>query len=247
MTAIMGAIALVAAPANAVILYDQNLTSPSATLPDPGFYNGSGNPNGGFTLDQSNGIEIGLRAKLRQNPNVIHTPTNIYDVPSGPQVSAPTRAAWNYEMSINLRPNGVGALTLNDIFPNSTLTVKDLTAGASNTVALPYWIDWATWGLAGEANLLTAATDWGMQNSQNPVFGDFPLNPLLSYDFDMNAEHFYEFTLDVRDDNARTLASDTIYVRVGDAFDPRQVPEPGTLALLGMGIIGLGFLRRRNA
>jgi hypothetical protein len=48
----------VAGPAQAQsLLFDQDVT------PDVIF--GSGNANGAFTIDQSNGIELGLRGKLR--------------------------------------------------------------------------------------------------------------------------------------------------------------------------------------
>ena len=46
----------VASPANA-LLFDQSLTS--------NVIFGSGNANGDFTVDRGNGIEVGLRAKLR--------------------------------------------------------------------------------------------------------------------------------------------------------------------------------------
>ena len=85
------------------VSYDANLASP------PGWYNGTGNPNGGFTIDNENGVEVGLRAKLRQNPGVINSPSNVYLVPAGPQTGSPTHAAWNYEFSINLQGVGLTA------------------------------------------------------------------------------------------------------------------------------------------
>ncbi|MGC4083726.1 MAG: hypothetical protein QM736_16850 [Vicinamibacterales bacterium] len=85
---------------------------------DPGRDNGTGNPQGGFTVVTDNGIEIGLRAKHRQDPNVIHTSTNVYDVQPGSQDGIVTnRAWWNYEWSIDLQPGAVGDLVLSDIFP----------------------------------------------------------------------------------------------------------------------------------
>lgn len=45
--------------AAAALLYDQNVT--------PTVIFGSGNLNGSFTRDRRNGVELGLRAKLRHN------------------------------------------------------------------------------------------------------------------------------------------------------------------------------------
>lgn len=47
------------APAHAVISFDQNVTSNAIF--------GSGNANGGFTVDRSNGVELGLRSKVSFN------------------------------------------------------------------------------------------------------------------------------------------------------------------------------------
>jgi hypothetical protein len=214
--------------------YDASVTAP------PGWYNGSGNPNGGFTVVTDNGIEIGLRAKYRNNPSVINTPNTIYTVVPGAQTNvtsggngaAANRAAWNYEFSINLRPGGVGSLTLGDIDDNSTLKVTDLTTGANFTVnPLKHWPDNSSFGtVKNDPQILT---DWGTQNSENPVFGDFPLNPstVPGYTFDMNAQHNYQFDLSIFADGASVpLASDSIEVDV--------VPLPSA-AWSGLGLMGL--------
>src|SRR5579862_6463138 len=98
------------AQAAPVTLYDASLTAP------PGWYDGSGNPNGGFTIVDDNGIELGLRAKYRQNPNVIDTPNNVYSVVLGAETAAtsggpsnPSDAAWNYEFSVNLNPTNLAS------------------------------------------------------------------------------------------------------------------------------------------
>jgi hypothetical protein len=202
------------------ISYDASLASP------PGWYNGTGNPNGGFTIDnESNGIEVGLRAKLRQNPNVINSSTNVYQVPAGPQPGAPTRAAWNYEFSINLGSSG---FTLADI-QHSTLTITDITTGGTPQTVnlLTYWSDNSTYS---NGNAVV-----GAQNSQNPAFTGATGFPLQGT-YNEFAPDTYEFTLKVKNDNNNdaVLAQDTIDVTVA--------PVPSSLwagiALMG----GLGIV-----
>jgi hypothetical protein len=236
-----GTITVAGAAAQASTVYDANVSS-------PGWINGSGNPNGGFTVVQDNGIELGLRAKYRQNPNVIHSLDNNYSVVPGAQTNttsggngaAPTRAAWNYEFSINLNPTNAtsGYLTLNDI--TAALTISD-THGHSATVnPLTYWADNTGFGPSGKTTPAVAATDWLAQNSQNPAFGDFPLAAF----YNMNAPDTYTFKLDVSGPRGDVLASDTINVTV--------VPVPsaawGGLAMLGgLGVVtGVKRLRREQ-
>ena len=216
------------AAAMATIQYDTNLASPNNSN-YPGWYDGTGNPNGGFTVDTENGIELGLRVKLRQDPNVIDSPTDLYYVPVGPQPSSPTHAAWNYEFSIDLRPGGLGTLTLNDI--SASLTITDVTTGATATVnALSYFGDNSGYGPGGKDT--AQGTDWGSQNSENPIFASFP----LAADYNENAVRLYRFDLTVTQNGGGLLASDTIFAQT-------ETPEPSAWVLtLG----GLGFLMRRR-
>jgi hypothetical protein len=50
--------------------------------------------------------------------------------------SGTSNALWNYEFSIDLRPNGVGSLSIAEIADFSTLTVDDLTTSVSHTILL---------------------------------------------------------------------------------------------------------------
>lgn len=59
-----------ASSASAAIAYDQNVTN--------NVIYGNGNTNGDFTTDRTNGIELGLRGKLRHDANGF--PQNAYDI-----------------------------------------------------------------------------------------------------------------------------------------------------------------------
>ena len=215
------------------VTFDSNLLSPNASSA-PGWYNGTGNPNGGFTVDSEKGIELGLRAKIRKSPSVIHSSNNVYIVPTGTDpVNAP-RASWNYEFSIDLRPLGVGTLTLADI--TAALQITDLTTGATNTInPLTYWPDDSGFGSTGKTTPESAA-QWGAQNSENAQFADFPLNSKEAYD--INAQRSYQFILSVSK-GATLLGSDTIIV---DAV----TPEPHLIGLLGMAMAGLFLAAHRR-
>jgi hypothetical protein len=235
--AALGTLALAVSAANAAITYEANLVSPNNSG-EIGWYDGTGNPNGGFTVDTENGIELGLRAKLRQSPNVINTPTDVYTVPAGLQVGSPTHAAWNYEFSIDLAPLGVSSgLNLGDIAGFTTLTITDVTTGTTNTVnPLNYWADDS--GFGPTVTTPESTGQWGAQNSENPLFSDFPLDS-MSYSFNPYAEHTYEFELNVANPaGGGLLASDTIFV---------NVPEPTSIAMLGIGALTLLRRSRRRA
>jgi len=48
-------------------------------------------------------------------------------------------------------------------------------------------------------------------------------------------------------DTAASFTAAFVDIKVGEIITPPQVPEAGTLALLGIGLTGLGFARRRKA
>lgn len=93
--------------------FDQNVTN--------NVIFGSGNLNGGFTTDRANGIEIGLRGKLRFDQN--NQPQNqfnsngdgtySFDAGTPPtgfsfDPNSPTTPVWNFEWSINSDFDGNG-------------------------------------------------------------------------------------------------------------------------------------------
>jgi hypothetical protein len=213
-----------AAAAMASTQFNAILASPNNSAA-PGWYDGSGNPNGGFTVDTENGIEIGLRIKLRQDPNVISSPDDIYDVPIGPQPSSPTHAIWNYEFSIDLEPLGVGSLTLADI--TASLVITDVTTSVTSASINPltYWNDDSGFGSTGKTTP-ESTTQWGVQQSENPIFADFP----LAADYNENAVRLYQFTLTVtQNSNGALLGSDTVFAQT-------VAPEPSTFLFIGVGL-----------
>src|SRR5688500_2270112 len=85
--------AIVVSPAFAVLAFDQNVT--------PAVINGTGNNNGGFTTDRANGIELGIRGKLRFDAN--NDPQDIYNSNGAgtytfstgtPNLSGPNLPSW---------------------------------------------------------------------------------------------------------------------------------------------------------
>ncbi len=110
--AVAAVAALPASAANA-LTFDQNIT--------PTVIFGSGNANGGFTVDRNNGVELGLRAKLRFDEN--NQPQNQFNSngdgsytfaagtpPTGFGFAAnsPTTPIWNFEWSVNTNFDGTG-------------------------------------------------------------------------------------------------------------------------------------------
>src|SRR5580693_6572322 len=66
-----------------VISYDKSLASPDTTgsgATNLSWYNGSGNSGaqGGWTISTNDGIEVGLRAKLRQGSEIDSPGSNNY-------------------------------------------------------------------------------------------------------------------------------------------------------------------------
>ncbi len=89
-------IAILPSPSQAgPLLFDQNVT------PDVIF--GSGNANGGFTVDRNNGIELGLRAKIPFLPGVNSNGDGTYSY-----TLAEANPAWNFDWTVNTDINGTG-------------------------------------------------------------------------------------------------------------------------------------------
>ncbi len=170
---------------------------------------------------------------------MIDSPNNVYDVPAGPQLSSPSHAAWNYEFSIHLRPGGIGTLTLSDII--ATLTVTDPNGHTAQVDPLTHWADDSHYGSLGQ-DKPADPTVWGAQNSENPIFADFPLAAF----YNMNTTGNYTFTLDVTDKSSNLLASDTIVVDVHATPAPATMWGGGLMMAAMLGLAGGKRLMRKS-
>jgi hypothetical protein len=113
--------------------------SASATVIDnttltAGWHNGTGTVDGHFTVDQENGVELGLRAGIRFVGPI--TPTgNVYTAPLSP--TGDTLALWNFEYSYDPGVNTGTATTiaitdnLGHSFPAFSLAPFDNTAAGT--------------------------------------------------------------------------------------------------------------------
>ena len=215
-------------------------TVTNTALASPGYYNGSGNPNEGFTVDTEGTTEIGLGVLYRKSgPQVHPTSGSTYNVSTGyynytVDYCTGSCAKWNIEFSVNLGADS--GLKLNDI--TSLLTVKNLTTLASSSFdPLSTFSDNAGWnGTKNTANS-NLATDYGFQNSENLAFSEFAglgFNPLE------NTSYLVTFT--VNQVGGGQLAS------VQATINATPLPAALPLFASGLGALGVaGWRRKRKA
>jgi PEP-CTERM motif len=201
------------------ITYNQSLASPDGGI-TPGWFNGNGGFNGGFTVDTGNGAVIGLRAEIRGGGGgpvtPAGTPQNTYDVPGGTVSSSHGPVApWNFDFSVDMG-------TLNPTTTTALVTITNL----SNTDSISF-----------DPTLLDNAKVGSVyQNSENLLFAGFGglgFNPFSTTGTD--------FTINLTLSSAAgQIASDTINIDVG------AVPEPSTWAMMILGFMGVGFVAYRR-
>lgn len=243
------------------LLFDENVT------PDVIF--GSGNTNGGFTVDRSNGIELGLRGKVRFDAN--NLPQNIFNSngagtysfdPGNPPLGGggPQTPRWSFEWSINTDFDPLDGLGFNFNALNFLLELDGDPGVGTNFSSFDPIFDTPPTGfndhafgtnatLNGGGTQATDATSYAALIAANNVaqnswrYDFFTLLPTLTA-FDPNADGLYTIRLSAFGDSG-LLAATEINVQVGAGAT--VVPLPATLPLL-LGALGaVAFIRRKRA
>ena len=209
----------------AAVVYNATLGSAGAGTPASLFGNFTTDTNfalGTFEDSAGNDIEVGLRARYRIRPDQPSTAGGLY----GP-FNAGTQTAFGalparsdraeWSYDFYIDTNGsTGPLTFS--------LCADLDRSGGFT---PDCVDPITF--FGDNR--TAGTELG--NSMQLFFAGTPGNAT----YNVEAQGLYTFTLTALEGGAE-LGTTTIVAQV--------VPEPGTLAILGLGLAGLGFARRKK-
>ena len=239
--------ALSATPAGAGVMFDENVT------PDVIF--GSGNVNGNFTVDQRNGIELGLRGKLRYNLSGDAEDTFNSNGAGGytfnpANANAPSdRSIFNFDWSVNSNYDGTGEDLLNN---NYLLSIDyDPTAGTSRTVDFdPINLSFADHDIGdnttvnGGGVVATDSAEYASLIANNNVAqNSWNLGFFEPAGFDPQTEGLYTINLQALDsDNNNVLAQTSIDVQSGSV----PVSLPSSALLLLAGFAGLGFARRNG-
>ena len=213
---------------------------------------GSGNINAGFTLDQENGIELGLRAKTRFPSSLNDFPNNgagTFFFPAGNFGPSGNQPSWNFDFSINSNYNGTGAnlnaytykleldtntsaaVTFGPAFDPINQTCTDDAIG-TNATAANSGAFISNCGAAG-----TGATYASLINSNNLGQNSwrYTFFPLQAPGFDPAMPGIYTIRLSAYSGN--TLLAQT-------SIDVVATPEPAAIVLIGAGLVGIAIRRR---
>ncbi|MGR3782091.1 MAG: PEP-CTERM sorting domain-containing protein [Albimonas sp.] len=260
-------VAATAGPAAATITYDTNVT------PNVQLLYGTGNANEAFTADRANGIEVGLRGKLRYGPSgtplaVYNSDGNgLYEFDPSDGVAPSNRSLFSFDWSVNVDYDGSTAKFLDDFSylleidfdPSAAVgTVEgvDLVSFDPISVGTP-----SAWDHGLGTNASTSptvskqyvATDFGgglgltyaqAVEARSVAQNSWNLGFFNPSGFIPQTEGLYTITLSVFGDGVTPLASSSIDIRYGDV--PQPVPVPAALPLMGAGLAALAFLARRR-
>lgn len=243
---LVGAALTMSSFAQAGLMYDANVTNNAIF--------GGGNINGSYTVLQEEGIELGIRGKLRHNAsgapentfNSNGDGTYSFDAGVAPTQSAPT-AVWSFEWSINSDFDGSTGNNLDaylfelivdsDAGTGVTPIVYDLFDGyfdhsiGTNATAQGAGVEAASGDVTGFQTL--AANNNLAQNSWKAHW-------FFGAGFDPTLDGTYDISLRASS-NGQTVAMNTIQIIVGNGAI--NVPEPSTLAFFAMGLVALASRR----
>ncbi len=156
---------------------------------------------------------------------------------------------WNATSKVSIRPNGSGGY-LADLWSGlgkNTYTTLSQKIYLNTGDALSGWAQWLGHDYLpfnddgfvsiGQSDLLTASI---------AQYGNYGSSPVISFSFTAATSNWYVLTAGVRDVGDHLLPSE---LKVGGfSITPSNVPEPDSLALLGIGlsVVTLFLRRRRN-
>ena len=260
---ILGAVAaLTAATPAQALMFDENVTN--------NVIFGAPNANGAFTVDRNDGIELGLRGKLRFDATGL--PQNIFNsngdgtysfdagAASGaglPPWATTTTPIWNFEWSINSDFEDSTGFVLGDFTyelkidfdpgpGQNFLTIDPILDPIFAAAPVPdhAFGDNATGPgggiMAGGSLPFYTALVDGTNLAQNSQNMEDFNDPPFDI-FDPTVDGEYDFVLSALADDDSTIAETEITILVSGAV---AVPEPASVLALGLGLLGLAGLRR---
>ena len=244
------AASLTSAAANAGLMYDQDIT------PDVIF--GSGNANGAFTVDSRNGMELGLRAKLRFDET--NQPASVYNSDGagkyyfdniappngfGWAAGSSSSAIWNFDFSVNSNVDGSGSVLsdftyLLEIDYDPGVTTQFYEIDVINQ--FPYDHALGTNATGNGEGVSDPANYFSLINTNNVAQNSWNVEFFNDeqFTFTNTDDGLYDIRLSAFD-NGVEIASTSIQVVSGDGA--MEVPAPATALLMLAG--GLMLLRRR--